>query len=68
MSAKKKLKKKLRGARSRDRVRDWDRGDIRVRNWERVRGGGECVTLFEKHSLTPPKKWKNHLVRRKLTS
>ena len=60
------------GARSRDRVR----GSIglgiglggvnRVRNWYRVRAAGERVTLFEKHP--PPKKWKNHLVRRKLTS
>ena len=49
------------------RVRDRDRGVNRVRNWDRVRGGGERVTLFEKHS-SPPKKWKNHLVRRKLTS
>ena len=38
----------------------------RVRNWYRVRAAGERVTLFEKHP--PPKKWKNHLVRRKLTS
>ena len=49
-----------------NRVRDRDRGVNRVRNWDRVRGGGERVTVFEKHS--PPKKWKNHLVRRKLTS
>ena len=52
------------------RVRDRDRGVNRVRNWDRVRGGGECVTLFEKHSPPPKKKTKgkNHLVRRKLTS
>ena len=31
--------------RSRDRVR----GVNRVRNWYRVRAGGERVTLFEKH-------------------
>ena len=30
-------------------------GDDRVRNWDRVRGGGERVTLFEKHP-PPPKK------------
>ena len=28
------------------RVRDRDRGVNRVRNWDRVRGGGERVTLF----------------------
>ena len=68
VSAKK--NKKLGGGRSRDRVRDRDRGVNRVRNWDRVRGGGERITLFEKHSLPPTqkKKWKNHLVRRKLTS
>ena len=71
-----KIEKKIGVARSRDRVRDRDRGVNRVRDrnrgvnrvskWDRVRGGGEHVTLIEKHS--PPKKWKNHLVRRKLTS
>ena len=45
-----------------NRVRDRVRGVNRVRNWHRVRAGGERVTLFEK------KKWKNHLVRGKLTS
>ena len=55
------------GGRSRDRVkdrdrgvnrvRDRDRGVNRVRNWDRVRGGGERVTLFEKH--LPPQKKKN---------
>ena len=43
-----------------NRVRDRDRGVNRVRNWDRVRGGGERVTVFEKHSP--------HLVRKKLTS
>ena len=38
-----------------------------MRNWDRVRGGGERVTLFEEHSPLK-KKWKNHLVRRKRTS
>lgn len=43
----------------------------RVRNCDRVRAGGERVALFEKHPAPPPsqkKKWKSHLVRRKLTS
>ena len=49
------------GARSRDRVRGsiWlgigIGGVNRVRNWDRVRGGGERVTLFEKHSFQAPK-------------
>ena len=56
-----------------NRVRDRVRGVNRVRNWHRVRAGGERVTLFEKHPPPaphppPPKKWKNHLVRGKLTS
>ena len=38
------------------RDRDRDRGVNRVRNWDSVRGGGERVTLFEKHSRPPPKK------------
>ena len=43
---------KFGGARSRDR------GVNRVRNWDRVRGGGgERVTLFEKHP--PPQKKKS---------
>ena len=52
-------------------IRDRDRGVNRVRNWDRVGGGGERVTLLEKHSPPPPlkkKKCKNYLVRRKLTS
>ena len=65
---KNKNKKNWGGARSRDRVRDRDRGVHRVRNWDRVRGSGERVTLFEKHSPPKKKKWKNYLVRRKLTS
>ena len=65
MSAKKNIKK-IGGARSRDRVRDRDRGVNRVSNWDKVRGGGECVTLFQKHS--PPKKVETYLVRRKVTS
>lgn len=43
----------------------------RVRVMDRVRTGGERVALFEKHPAPPPsqkKKWKSHLVRRKLTS
>ena len=46
-----------------DRVRDRDRdrGVNRVRNWDRVRGGKRNTPL-------PPKKWKNHLLRRKLPS
>ena len=51
-----------------NRVRDRVRGVNRVRNWHRVRAGGERVTLFEKHPPPPKKKWKNHLVRGKLTS
>ena len=44
-----------------NRVRDRDRGINRVRNWDRVRGGGERVTLFEKHFPPPPtKKWKTN--------
>lgn len=35
-----------------NRVRDRVRGVNRVRNWHRVRAGGERVTLFEKH---PPR-------------
>ena len=50
----KKIKKLGGGAWSRYRVRD--RGINRVRNWDRVRGGGEHVTLFEKHSPPPQKK------------
>ena len=52
------------------RDRDRDRGVNRVRNWDRVRGGGERVTLFEKHFPLPPsqKKWENHLLRIKLAS
>ena len=67
---KNKNKKNWGGARSRDRVRDTDRGVNRVRNWDRVRGSGERVTLFEKHSPPPPhtKKVEYYLVRRKLTS
>ena len=44
------------GDRGVDRVRDRDRGVNRVRNLDRVRGGGEHVTLFEKHSLPIEKK------------
>ena len=55
-----------------NRVRDRVRGVNRVRNWHRVRAGGERVTLFEKHPPRPPppppKKVENHLVRGKLTS
>ena len=43
-------------------------GVNRVSNRDRVRGGGEHVTVFEKHSPPPKKKGKIHLVRRKLTS
>ena len=41
-----------------NRVRDRVRGVNRVRNWHRVRAGGERVTLFEKHPPppAPPKK------------
>ena len=31
-------------------------GVNRVRNWDRVRGSGEHVTVLEKHSPLPPKK------------
>ena len=61
VSAKKK-KKKIVGARSRDRVRGSiglgigiGGGVNRVSNRDRVRGGGEHVTVFEKHSPPPPK-------------
>ena len=37
-----------------NRVRDRVRGINRVRNWHRVRAGGERVTLFEKHPPPPP--------------
>ena len=36
-----------------NRVRDRVRGVNRVRNWHRVRAGGERVTLFEKHPPAP---------------
>ena len=41
------------------------RGVNRVRDGDRVRAGGGCVILFEKH-LPPKQKWKNHLVRKKV--
>ena len=75
VSAKK--KKNWGGGRSRDRVRGSIGLGIGIgigesigflRNWDRVRCGGERVTLFEKHFPPPKKKVENHLVKRKLTS
>ena len=70
-------KKKIEGggARSRDRVRGsvglgiGIGGVNRVSNRDRVKGGGEHVTVFEKHSPPPKKRGKiTYIVRKKLTS